>query len=122
MNAQQTKQQLNNGGYLGVVNILTNLRRICNHPLLLENQESDHSLTFGKGVWAWNNCGESDYQNRKVLYLEGQDFQYKIFREFAHLEDMLAQIEYQATPKDLEALQWFREEIVRELLDSNPEP
>lgn len=79
---------------MGVVNILTNLRRICNHPLLLENQESDHSLTFGKGVWSWNNCGEAGYQNNKVLYLEGQDFQYKIFREFQHLEDLLQQVEY----------------------------
>lgn len=50
MSRASTREALTSGGYLGVVNILMQLRKVCNHPDLFEVRPVRTSFAMDKGV------------------------------------------------------------------------
>ncbi|BEI90755.1 uncharacterized protein CcaverHIS019_0308250 [Cutaneotrichosporon cavernicola] len=50
MSRAETRETLTSGGYLGVVNVLMQLRKVCNHPDLFEVRPVRTSFAVDKGV------------------------------------------------------------------------
>lgn len=60
MSRASTRDALSGGGYLGVVNVLMQLRKVCNHPDLFEVRPVRTSFAMDKGVL-------SDYEPTDIL-------------------------------------------------------
>lgn len=60
MSRASTRDALSGGGYLGVVNVLMQLRKVCNHPDLFEVRPVRTSFAMDKGV-------VSDYEPTELL-------------------------------------------------------
>ncbi|CAL6094738.1 SNF2_family helicase [Hexamita inflata] len=93
MNASETKKSIKGGNYMGVVNVLTNLRKICNHPRLLEDSQVFSAFVCQNGAWEWHGIG----QNAVSQFIEGTDQDYRIFREFEDLNPKYLSAEQQKT-------------------------